>query len=221
MERRGPDGPGGQGPMNCSEAERLFDPYLDGELSGSLRLEFDAHRLRCTLCQRKLAMMEACEHILAGDSRVPPLSMDFTDKLMAQITERKIVPKPRRIPPLKIAIAVGLQAAAVIGFVVFWPSLRPAATPTAYTIEDVELSRSEPVFGDFMRRGVENVWAARSNFAAEVSALPNYAMSFALTSDRRGGDLLDSLHWLFDFVPIGEDGDSTDGEADASENISL
>ena len=68
-ERRGWDGRGGQEFMNCSEAERLFDPYLDGELSGSLRLEFDAHRLRCTLCQRKLAMMEACEHILGGDSR--------------------------------------------------------------------------------------------------------------------------------------------------------
>ena len=48
--------------MNCSEAEQLFDAFLDGQLTGSLRLELDAHRLRCRRCQQTLAMMEACEH---------------------------------------------------------------------------------------------------------------------------------------------------------------
>ena len=205
--------------MNCSEAERLFDPYLDGELSGSLRLEFDAHRLRCTMCQRKLAMMEACEHILGGDSRVPSLSSDFTERLMAEIAERKITPRRTGWRPLKIAIAVGLQAAAVIGFVALWPMLRPSAAPAYVTLDSIPTG--EPIFGEFMQRGVENVWAARSNFAADVSVLPSYAMSLALPGDRHGGDLLDSLHWLFDFVPIGDDGDSMDGEADSTETISL
>lgn len=223
MERRGPDGPGGQGPMNCSEAERLFDPYLDGELSGSLRLEFDAHRLRCTLCQRKLAMMEACEHILAGDSRIPTISGDFTDRLMAQIAEQKIAPKPGRLRPLKIAVAVGLQAAAVIGFIVFWPALQssPAPAPATYTINDNDLNRSEPGFGEFMLRGVENVWAARSNFADDFGALPRYAMSLALSGQPREGDLLDPLHWLLNLVPISDDAESTDSEADSSDTISL
>jgi hypothetical protein len=99
--------------------------------------------LRCTLCQRKLAMMEACEHILAGDSRVPSLSGDFTEKLMAQIAEKKIAPKSHRMRPLKIAIAVALQAAAVVGFIVFWPGLLTSPVPTAvnYSIKDIELNR--------------------------------------------------------------------------------
>lgn len=207
--------------MNCSEAERLFDPYLDGELSGSLRLEFDAHRLRCTLCQRKLAMMEACEHILAGDSRAPALSTDFTDNLMARIAEQKIAPRRPQRRPLKIAVAIGLQAAAVVAFILIWPALRPSHAPAGVSIDTIVFERGEPGLGDFIQRGVESVWVARSNFAADVGALPSYAMSLALPGDRRDGDLLDSLHWLFDFVPIGENGDSADSEADSSDTISL
>jgi anti-sigma factor RsiW len=207
--------------MNCSEAERLFDPYLDGELSGSLRLEFDAHRLRCPLCQRKLAMMEACEHILSGDSRVPALSTDFTDNLMARLAEHKIAPRRLQWRPLKIAIAVGLQAAAVVGFILIWPALRPSPAPAGVSINTIVAERGEPGLGAFIQRGVENVWVARSNLAADVGALPRYAMSLALPGDRHDGDLLDSLHWLFDFVPIGENGDSADGEAESSDTISL
>ena len=88
--------------MNCAEAEQFFDAYLDGELSGSLRLEFDAHRLRCPLCQQKLAMMEACEHIIARDTRTPACSDDFTYRVMNEIRERRVLrlhARRRRVGP--------------------------------------------------------------------------------------------------------------------------
>ena len=59
--------------MRCSEAKRLFDPYLDGELSAPLRAELDAHRLECADCRREAAKslgallaMEARESLIAA-----------------------------------------------------------------------------------------------------------------------------------------------------------
>jgi hypothetical protein len=115
--------------MNCSEAAQFFDAYLDGELNGSLRLEFDAHRLRCTACQQKLAMMEACEHILASETRGPKFSPNFTNNVMNEIRLNgfKTGRKPRR---RMIYIAAGvMQAAAVIVFAFLWVHYRSAPAP--------------------------------------------------------------------------------------------
>ncbi|MHC5035492.1 MAG: anti-sigma factor family protein, partial [Planctomycetota bacterium] len=86
--------------MNCSECERLFDAYLDGQLAGSLRLEFDAHRLRCRRCQQTLAMLETIGNVIASDPQVPEMSVTFTDRVMRQIQP------PRRVyrPSLRVAV---------------------------------------------------------------------------------------------------------------------
>jgi hypothetical protein len=100
--------------MNCSEAEQLFDAYLDGQLTGSLRLELDAHRLRCRRCQQTLAMMEACEHVLTADRRVPELAEDFTERVMTDVGQRRRI--PGRLRSTRVALAAGfvVQAAAVL-----------------------------------------------------------------------------------------------------------
>ena len=68
--------------MNCAEFERLIDAYLDGELAGSLRVEFDAHRLRCRRCQLTMIAMESVETVLANDRPLATLSDDFTERVM-------------------------------------------------------------------------------------------------------------------------------------------
>ena len=144
--------------MNCSEAEHFFDAYLDGELAGSLRLEFDAHRLRCTVCQQKLAMMEACEHILARDTRGPALSENFTDRVMGEIDQQRIIARRVRKRRIIVGAAVAFQAAAVIVFAVLWvgywsqpaqPVLEPGADPDfteAVSDEPVALAGYVPAF---------------------------------------------------------------------------
>ncbi len=101
--------------MNCGESERLFDAYLDGQLTGTLRLEFDAHRLRCRHCQQTLAMLESCAHLIATDRRGPSLSADFTERVMADVAARG----PHRVHRLRatrVAFVAGalVQAAAVV-----------------------------------------------------------------------------------------------------------
>ncbi len=97
--------------MNCGEAEHLFDAHLDGELSGTLRLEFDAHRLRCSHCQQTLAMLESCGHLIATDRRGPSLSDGFADRVMGQIAQRQA--ERSKVYKLRFR-KVGLVAAGVM-----------------------------------------------------------------------------------------------------------
>lgn len=113
--------------MNCCDFEQLVDPFLDGELSGTLRLEFDTHRLRCPLCQQKLAMMEACEHVLAREDHTPAISDDFSDRVMAAIAARQPAPAALgerirlrlHLPNLPVSrrLLVPLQGAAAAVFI--------------------------------------------------------------------------------------------------------
>jgi hypothetical protein len=108
--------------MNCAEFEQLVDAYLDGELSGSLRLEFDAHRLRCRRCQLTLATAETVGDVVASEPDAPELSFDFTDRVMAQVKQQAPA-RTLRLPSRRVAIVGGalLQAAAVLLLAVYLP----------------------------------------------------------------------------------------------------
>lgn len=116
--------------MNCAECERLFDAYLDGRLGGSLRLEFDAHRLRCQDCQQTLAMLEAVGHVIASDDDVPSLSADFSDRVLRRIAGPQARPiRFRR--RWAVAIAAAAQVAAVVTFATVWYTQRDTAEGSA------------------------------------------------------------------------------------------
>ncbi len=165
--------------MNCSEAQQLFDAYLDGQLAGSLRLEFDAHRLRCSRCQQTLAMMEAVGHVIATDPDVPSLSDDFTDKVMQRVAK----PRPRIYRLITGRVAIGLQAAAVLAFVLLWhnwsdsptePTVAPTAGVASAHADDPEYRE---VMGALVRRVEDRLWdvhAAGRQLTSDMSELASY-----------------------------------------------
>lgn len=170
--------------MNCCECEQLFDAYLDGGLAGSLRLEFDAHRLRCRRCQQTLAMLETVGHVIASDPQMPALSDDFTERVM-----HKIVRTPKhttRIPLRRVAVvgAAVLQAAAVLTFALLWTG-RPAddAAPAPAPVVNVagEWDHGDPgydaVLGEIIEGVEDQLWdmhAAGTKLTAEVAGLARY-----------------------------------------------
>jgi hypothetical protein len=99
--------------MNCSDCEQLFDAYLDGQLSGTLRLEFDAHRLRCRHCQQTVAMLETIGHVVAAEDTPPELPASFATDVVGRI-ERRQKHRSRRVIRLTLVSATVLQAAAVL-----------------------------------------------------------------------------------------------------------
>lgn len=72
--------------MRCEEFQKLLDAHLDGELAGTLRLEFDAHRVNCPECEHAVTLLEVVSSVISVPQRPAALSPDFTDNVMAQIT---------------------------------------------------------------------------------------------------------------------------------------
>jgi len=177
--------------MNCAESEQLIDAYLDGELSGSLRLEFDAHRLRCRRCQLTVAMMESVGHVVAGDRSTPLLAEDFTDRVMTAIDRRR--PLAVRLRPTRVAIVAGalLQAAAVIYLAVVVqpqpatppPGVLPTVTradpdPTErFARADQKVERHEALH-DYILSRVEAAWA---NLTSESQQLARYPLDLGVS----------------------------------------
>ena len=217
--------------MNCSEAGQFFDAYLDGELTGSLRLEFDAHRLRCTACQQKLAMMEACEHILAGDARAPKLSVNFTNNVMNDIRQKgfRAGRKPRR---RVVLVAAGLmQAAAVIVFAFLWINhqkvpVKPPGSDTGFTIaagESIDQKDSAGLLQKMQDRMAE-LKSAPSLWGNDFRAIASYAPSLLNIGELPQSVPSNPLDWLFPMpVEKGEPLNSQEAgpPPDASDTVSM
>lgn len=197
--------------MNCVDAEQLFDAYLDNELSGSLRLEFDAHRLRCPQCQRKLALLEACEQVLAAE-RTPALSDDFTDRVMARILERQNAPTVRGSGRLyvRLASAVGIAAALTLA-AFFWPSAGsplPGGASSDARVANATVERSNAEIDQAIREKdyaallsivnakVDTMSAAGRNLAHDARQLPGLALHMALAGEMTEITPLNPLSWI-------------------------
>ncbi len=158
--------------MTCTECEQLFDAYLDGQLTGALRLEFDAHRLRCRRCQQTLAMLEAVGNVLSADAEPPTLSDDFTDRVMQSVAPAAT--QTRRFPRWRVTLAtVALaQAAAILLFVSFRPDSTDTTPPPVIPVSNDPLAAradlmDDPAFqglrGLITERIQDRVWAMWSD----------------------------------------------------------
>lgn len=75
--------------MNCEQAQQLFDAYLDGELSPTLKTELGAHCVQCSDCRQAMALIQVSGHILKADRDHVQLKEDFTDRLFACMESRQ------------------------------------------------------------------------------------------------------------------------------------
>ncbi len=98
--------------MRCEEARKLFDAYLDGELSPSLATELGAHRVHCAACRRSLALLEVSGHIISSDREPVTVPEDFSERLLACVDVRENS-WPAKVRPILYFVGP-LAAAAVI-----------------------------------------------------------------------------------------------------------
>lgn len=113
--------------ITCLDAHRLFDRYLDGELSASLQTELHAHRLHCTVCQNELSLMEACGDVIAVDRCEPQVGASFTNRVLLANRAGK-APKRRQWGRLFWMVSTPTAAAASLAFMMF--TVVPAARTT-------------------------------------------------------------------------------------------
>lgn len=100
--------------MRCEQARQLFDAYLDGELSPTLRTELGAHRVRCAECRRALALLEVSGHVIQSDGDPVEVCEGFSDRLLACVdtSKRRWTHRTRRalyvVGPLAAAAVIAL-----------------------------------------------------------------------------------------------------------------
>lgn len=202
--------------MYCPECEQLFDAYLDGQLAGSLRLEFDAHRLRCQRCQQTLAMLEAAGNVIASDSQVPEMSEDFTERVMRDITQPQVRTLCFPSPRVALIAAAVVQAAAVITVAVVWqsrsiPNVAPAPLATVATRENASKPDAEAIHRLIVEGFEDRVWdmyAACTRLPADVLDTARY-LDIVLPPDvaRESAKMAGVNPWqsFWDLLQPGED----------------
>lgn len=131
--------------LTCEHAQNLFDAYLDDELSSSMRMELNTHRLRCSGCQRQLTLLESCADVVARDNGVPAMSEDFTDRVMAALPVfAKTARAPRAQRIYRLFAPVTAAAAAILMVIMIAPPIGnngdahlEVATPTEQPRGDI------------------------------------------------------------------------------------
>lgn len=206
--------------MNCSDAELLYDAFLDRELAGTLRVEFDAHRLRCGHCQQKLALLEACEFVISRDEREPSLSNDFTARVMAQVSATRVGRQDRRGRRVIRFAAAILPLAAAIAFALLWPrfaAVEPPAAPAVVDALDQIIEDKDAIaLNEYIWDGVvERLRLAGVNLANDVAGARSIAMSFNLAEDTPDPASINPFEGILrGLIPMAEPTPSADSETE-------
>jgi len=163
--------------MNCRKIKKLLQLYIDNTLTFGEKQIVEKHLEKCSECQAELKSLSVMVRLIKSLPEVstPP---NFTEKLMANISQIKEKERERIIPAWQISLKnlwstpkyryslVGILTAAVFCFFaftfLFHPSLLPGQRETlaqvevTFTISGIE-AQSLAVAGDF------NSWNTSAN----------------------------------------------------------
>jgi anti-sigma factor RsiW len=117
--------------VNCAEAARLFDPFVDGEASPAESASLQSHAATCAGCCQRLVDIESLGRLVR---RAPYYHAP------AGLRARVIGASPRsRFTPALLAWAAAMTIAASAGGVVVVRSVlsRPAVEATASIADEV------------------------------------------------------------------------------------
>jgi len=116
--------------VKCPQFEQLLDRYLNGELTGSFKLELEAHVVECEGCGHLLAMMQSVGQIIrepADDE--PRLGGNFTEKVLSDLAV--IDSRRRRWRGLVVASSAAAALIMAVGSLMWFAGPEPG-TPVRF-----------------------------------------------------------------------------------------
>ncbi|HEY0079276.1 MAG TPA: zf-HC2 domain-containing protein [Pyrinomonadaceae bacterium] len=181
--------------MNCEETEKLFSPYLDGDLPGGASLAAETHLGQCPACRARLDEMRSIVRGLALLER-PALPPGFNAAINdALLIERAARPSRPALSPVALVLrwleprvmpyTVGALASLIL-FVTVLSAIRPQiaafrdlAASAARSAQDITIEDGEPGGYDVRKPLTpENFAATRLAYAAESPSInPNGALA--------------------------------------------
>ncbi len=79
--------------MNCQQFKKLISDALDGELTDSVRADFEAHRTNCKRCLKEYNYERRIRFYLKHFPTVHSVSSDFREELLRRIKAGEIKPE--------------------------------------------------------------------------------------------------------------------------------
>lgn len=107
--------------MNCDEADRFLDAYLDGELEPAKRAELEEHLAGCPECQEKLERLSQFRSFFTANVPHYPAPPGLRNKVLARLE----VQKKSNIVALVRQPWLYAAALLIIGLAVGWVLLSP------------------------------------------------------------------------------------------------
>jgi anti-sigma factor (TIGR02949 family) len=107
--------------MNCDDADRFLDAYLDGELEPAKKAELERHLAGCPECEEKLAHLRRLRDFVAANAPHYPAPPELKGKVLARLEVA------RKSNLISLARQPWLYAAAllVISLVLAWLKFFP------------------------------------------------------------------------------------------------
>ena len=158
--------------MNCQKIKKLLNPYIDKTLDADMFKQVDEHLKSCPACNKEYQKLKKIITSLNSLSN-QPAPADFTQNLMAKISQKEIqiqtswldrLKKQVSIPQLSFRLAGAAAAAALIVFFAFTfifnapdtPSICSAEVQFSLKINDNK-AHTVAIAGDF------NGWSSQAN----------------------------------------------------------
>jgi anti-sigma factor (TIGR02949 family) len=109
--------------MNCEEADRFLDAYLDGELDPAERAELEQHLAGCAECQQKLDRLRQFREFFTANAPHYPAPPELKGKVLARIEIRRRSALTALVrQPWLYAVAL-LVVSLVLAWLKFFPDL--------------------------------------------------------------------------------------------------
>jgi len=96
--------------MECKEAARLLEPYLDGELDRDEVRALEAHVDGCAECQAALASLGRVRHAMRAEAPRYAAPTSLRERIRRESAAPASAPRMRRLPPWMRLAAAGFGA---------------------------------------------------------------------------------------------------------------
>ena len=113
--------------MDCKDAARLLEPYLDGELDRDEARALEAHVDRCAECRAALEALGRLRHAVRSEAPHYPAPDALRERIrQASLPQSSVLRRPRRVPAWW-RLAAACFVAFIAGGVVTWVARPPAS----------------------------------------------------------------------------------------------
>ena len=159
--------------MNCDEADRLMDAYLDGVLELTRQFEFERHLSRCQACQSLAQQCEEFRSFFSANAPIYKAPPELRARILAMIPDEKVKHAYRFWRGPWVYAAAAVFATLCVALTILFPDNGKEFSDVAVLNHSRSLADNDLVDVASADPGVVKPWlTAKLDFSPPVVDLP-------------------------------------------------